>query len=584
MMPGMSSNNSRAFGQAGRVQGLNERKGYTLEAVSIRELAKRQATLARQLRPVRMAEIDLSFPYRAQLEEFQNKLHLPSVQDVLAEHTKDDKGKDQPAFRFLGLKVQRRVLDSTGAPVTEYQDIDLAAAYRPWLVLTGKRFEPEDPRYLAVSFPGLVMKRFLQFHHTPGGTPGRPGEPAKDDQDNHYKAVADKLTHLTEALAELAGREPTEIAAPPEQFNPEGFDPFNSASEQETNNRGPGMMGMGPRGPGSPQMGSGAFTGPRGPGAGGTGTGLEDVMSPGGRTGRGGNPAQAGLAVPKYCLVRLIDLTIEPGTTYQYRVQVRMANPNYHRRDVADPSWAEKPELTSDKWYEVPQKVAVPDEIHYYAVDQKELEGRSYKGPNPEEIDRGRQTVIQIQKWLGATIISSMGTKDPLMIGEWAVADRIPVYRGEYVDRNVKIELPVWSAPHNDWVIPTDSTGRRQKVPGIPISFSHDRPDGLETVLVDFEGGKQVYEHVASRTEDEVKRVPIEDACETEVLLLTPEGRLLGHETSRDAHDPEREKERQEVQKRVERIKKEQAATPAGQPGNPFGQQGGTGKGPGGSQ
>jgi hypothetical protein len=52
--------------------------------------------------------------------------------------------------------------------------------------------------------------------------------------------------------------------------------------------------------------------------------------------------------IPDYCLLRVIDVTVQPGKVYQYRLRVRMANPNYGRKDVAAPELARDRELCSE--------------------------------------------------------------------------------------------------------------------------------------------------------------------------------------------------------------------------------------------
>src|SRR5262249_15040718 len=50
--------------------------------------------------------------------------------------------------------------------------------------------------------------------------------------------------------------------------------------------------------------------------------------------------------LPEYCLVRLIDENVQAGFSYQYRIQVKMLNPSFKRRDlVAYDSLADKPEI-----------------------------------------------------------------------------------------------------------------------------------------------------------------------------------------------------------------------------------------------
>src|SRR5207244_2008491 len=49
--------------------------------------------------------------------------------------------------------------------------------------------------------------------------------------------------------------------------------------------------------------------------------------------------------LPDHCLVRVVDVDVHPGHTYEYRLKVRMANPNYKRRDTASPAYGTKLEL-----------------------------------------------------------------------------------------------------------------------------------------------------------------------------------------------------------------------------------------------
>jgi hypothetical protein len=76
------------------------------------ELAKLhpRASLAVKPWPVWMAGITASFPYKAQLEEFQQKLQKAGINDVLAEEAleADDQKPTPKAFRFLGVNLERR--------------------------------------------------------------------------------------------------------------------------------------------------------------------------------------------------------------------------------------------------------------------------------------------------------------------------------------------------------------------------------------------------------------------------------------------------------------------------------------------
>jgi hypothetical protein len=56
-------------------------------------------------------------------------------------------------------------------------------------------------------------------------------------------------------------------------------------------------------------------------------------------------PAAPPAFVPDHCLLRVIDVTVQPGKVYPYRLRVRMANPNYGRQDVAAPELARDREI-----------------------------------------------------------------------------------------------------------------------------------------------------------------------------------------------------------------------------------------------
>jgi hypothetical protein len=530
--PGSMPGSRNPFsGQPAQVSGLND-KGRKFEPVPVKltELAKHQDYIpARQLQPLRLAEIVGSFPLRDQIEEFRIKLGLNSASDVLALTVPGKDGKSsERAFRFMGVRVQRRTLDPSGKPSPEgYQELDLAGAFKPWLVVSGKRYEAEDPALMQIRWPGLVMDKLLQFRNKQDPTTK---ENTADDLDNHYPDLEKKVAKLVETLNSLKTTETVELLTPP-QFDPTGWDPFNAGSSLEP----PKPSAIAPKPP------------------------TTDGAKP------GATPAK-GAVTTSHCLVRVFDPTIEPGKTYQYRLQVRMANPLFgHSELAANPDWANEEELKTDNWFEVPETVSIPPELAYYAVDQKELDGSRYKGPNPYGPGKD-ETTLQIHRWLDTVVIKGMGNT-ALQIGEWAVADRVVVARGEYVDRVVHIELPVWSYTHNDFVLATDSESRRQAKHGFNVPFSHSLPNKYETILIDFDGGRQIYKQALKKADDDsVDEKQISDNSAIDVLLMDPYGRLLGHNSALDTEDPDRESRRKQVQARVERVKESSGSPDAKKP------------------
>lgn len=198
----------------GNVIGADEKPEYETTIVKLTNLDP-NAHLARQLRPVRMAIIAGSFPYKAQLEEFKNKLHKSSIQEVLDEGIDEGKGT-VAAFRFLGVKVERKEVDANGKDLSKWVELPLKESYSLWLLNSGLPFEPDDPKYdLVKPDDGLVMPRLREFREespqNPAGMmapgmmpPGFPGanvtreEPRKSG-DSTYPDPEGKLQKIGRA-------------------------------------------------------------------------------------------------------------------------------------------------------------------------------------------------------------------------------------------------------------------------------------------------------------------------------------------------------------------------------------------------
>jgi hypothetical protein len=295
---------------------------YDLRMLNPKELAQRpNVRLARRPFPIRMVLIAGSFPYKKQIEEFRTKLGLPSSAAVLSEAIGDGKEK-QPAFRFLGVNVQRRTLDVSGRPKTEYRKLDVEGEYKLWLMNCGQPFQAEEPGVAKVRVPGLFMHRFRLF----GG-----GRPAYPPLEKRLKLLQQSIKALPDAPAE--GR----------------FGPFAPSDRRRKPSEAP--------------------------------------------------------ALPEYCLLRVLDLDIKPNTIYQYRLQVRMANPNYGRKDV-DKATAECKELLSD-WLEVPGALALSPEHVYYVVDEKTLNKRDNPSKDDPRWEMWDQKPTLGSKWSSNSIVGS---------------------------------------------------------------------------------------------------------------------------------------------------------------------------------
>jgi hypothetical protein len=327
-----------------------------------------------------------------------------------------------------------------------------------------------------------------------------------------YPDVAEKLPKLQKTIASLEGKDVKNVAAPQKFRKPTGIDPFDP-NPMATN---------------------------------------DDANADGGNN-KPGEDVNQGSTIPEYCMMRLIDLTIEPGKLYRYRIKVRMANPNYSRTDVASAAYKDKKDLVSDDWYEIDQTVKVPEETIYYVVDQTKLS--TDRGDIPPSAsarfkpwkDRppADTVVMQFQRWIDST---PLGPKDPdpVSVGDWAIAERVFVARGEFVGRKVKVDIPIWKSSQNAFVLPTAEENYKKKnrgtVPtGIDVNFGQDNSEN-ETILIDFEGGRTSH----GKTTDDSR---------IEVLMLSPEGKLQVRTSVEDAENKVRKETRDAVIKRIEDIR-----------------------------
>jgi hypothetical protein len=229
--------------------------------------------------------------------------------------------------------------------------------------------------------------------------------------------------------------------------------------------------------------------------------------------------------------VRFIDPGVEPGKSYQYVIQVRLANPNHGKKDlVAYADLATKfPEIASPPVWT--STIDIPHEHFLYAVDQHTLDEwekpQPKKGPppTPEKYRVAKdQTVFQIHQWtkMGRDIKRN---GFPYTIGDWAIAERVLVRRGEAIGEKAFVQVPFWNKDKDTFEIPPKMNDpfvkKGDTIPGLLMDF---KEDGQRPVLVDFAGGKR---YKANNT--------LEEETAVEALILTPDGKLTVLNSRADA-------------------------------------------------
>lgn len=587
-LPGMFGGGGRGGMPGGIFGGIGDtqKKDLPMAFLDTPKAIESNSRLVDQLLPLRMAIIGASFPYKEQLDEFQARLRLNSVEEVLQETTSeaDETSQSLPGFRFLGVDVERLTLDADGKVVAT-TEIDMKKTLTPLIMVNGKRFKPEDPKLEAVSFPGLYVGLFEQFKGVEGyrvalhdkkkeATPAPAGGALSagadaQEEGSDYPRIEEQLPALQETLNKLDPSKKKVVARPNDLFNHKAWDPFNPNDRGDSQAGGMAPGGLMPGGPGPGDAAGGTGMGMKGGAKGGFNWLRGGGMFPGGKTPPGGTPGEFNLtaddvAYPDHCLIRLVDVTVEPGKTYQYRLRVRMGNPNFGRKDVASPAYATEKELKSD-WFTIPQKVTVPPEVDFYAVDQKEFDAadpslqprdrRPYKGINANATARKNQTVLQIHRWIQTLPVGS----EKFPVGDWAIAERVFVYRGEYAGVEAKVEVPFWKYPVEAFAFITDPKYKNSRTKDlIEVSFRDTRPAGTETMLVDFDGGTVTYEKPAPKREDDERPQrgqTVTAKAATEVIFLTPDGKLAVHNTVEDARDADRVERHKAWREWIEEVK-----------------------------
>ncbi|VTT97190.1 Uncharacterized protein OS=Singulisphaera acidiphila (strain ATCC BAA-1392 / DSM 18658 / VKM B-2454 / MOB10) GN=Sinac_5121 PE=4 SV=1 [Gemmataceae bacterium] len=264
-------------------------------------------------------------------------------------------------------------------------------------------------------------------------------------------------------------------------------------------------------------------------------------------------------------LLRFIDVDVKPGYTYEYRVRLRMINPNHDRfKEVAIPQYAKVKEVFSP-WAQIADAITVPTESYLYAIDpaafRKKVEEEYGKERDLKERLQAKdnQVVVEMASWLEQVRTDAGGNREP--VGAWVVAD-MPVGRGEYVGRKQYIKLPLWSSKDNQYVLRevADRTIIGKKDINLPRGWLVDFT--TKSVLVDFEGGKVV-------TKSPVTGKSVTEDVAAEMLIVRPDGKLFVKNSLTDEVDENRRKIIGDWDKWIS-VVQQRRATPTTGAENPF--------------
>lgn len=545
------------------------------------EIQEKGLPLAETVYPARMLLVHALFPLKEQLEEIKTALRLDTIQQAIAESS--DRGQPGPVFD--GFEVQRQTTFPDGTK-SEWAQYDHEYEYASKIRTRMWASQPDT------GFLTYFLRPYQQKLAAP--------LPQLADQLGTYPNL--RIPQILEAEKKMreAGKQPITPTEWEERFKVKPGGEFNPYAPLGAAGYGAGAGASGAAMPGGavpPRGGSAAPPGgqfPPGSAAppGGAIPPGASAQAPGSFSSPGGDPTRPGVTgtlqsttgpESDYLLLRFIDPDVLPGHAYQYRIRVKMKNPNYKKPTlVARPDDAGVETLTG-MWASLGEVVRVPAESYLFAGDPAKyvehvdaLADRYGKEPalknlmDERAVQEGRKAVVQVQQWTQQIRLDSGTKTEP--VGTWVVSD-LAVSPGEYIGKRQLVELPLWSAGLGNYVLRELTSGvkvwgvrdQRNQPKGWPVNFK------TLSVLVDFDGGK-----VKTRVNDR----EVTDDANTELLILRPDGKMLVRNSAADAEDEARKERTAKWDDWLKRVRERKGTATAGNPSDPnFGRPGGSSPG-----
>lgn len=525
--------------------------------------------------PTRMVVVTAVFPMRKQVEEFQQALRMSSQREMFKTQREDlprvlginvmkyeivnKKRVDEKGEILLGVLWNSKEKNLTKGKALDdllriaFYDEETpellkehiwAGLTTPWPKLGNAQYPKFKFDGFEIDFPEAMPKRDVADSGKKGGGeielfPNKrprdkmkpPGEEMKPGHIDHVEKpmkVVDVRTAYPLLAARLFPVEPKDgdpkSVSPYNIFHVLGYDPAAKNLPEKMPRPAPGEMPGRVGRPGKEQLGGDRFFSaweinpPK----------EEEVVAPDGK--KVEDLAKA--AYPKWdrdALVRFVDPGAVPGKTYEYDIQVRMANPNFGKdaAEIAFADLARFEELPPSDWVTT-KPITIPSEYRLYAIDEQPAPDPTLifdpKKPTPksdfvaakEYKEHQDKTTFQIHQWIeDARDPDNAGPK--FVIGDWAIAERIWVRRGETIGHQALVKVPNWQKKYESFEMRTfkEAVPGKKDVtkPGFKMDFKSEteRP-----ILIDFTGGK--------RWKADNK---LEEESAVDALVLSSDGKLL---------------------------------------------------------
>jgi hypothetical protein len=439
--------------------------------------------LAETLYPVRMVMVTATFPFRQQLEEFRRALKKRTLDELFLMFN-----NNEATWEFKNFDIQRRVLYPNGMEKTPWQDYDkeLNSKFAAYFAVAADydKEEADFYKYEGILNKGLMMVRpqLERGQYPKVDIASIKSAIAKLDKESQGEQVKRPLSDLSRKL-QKKGLNPYDV-----------YNPLLSEEEEEANKQPAAEKPASDSSEKKPE--------------------------------KKDNDAESEMLLPETALVRFMDVTVEPGFVYQYRIKVKMANPNFHQNNLAYQSLRDLKEIEASEWTSVPP-VLVPYDVTYYAMDEK-----------PDA--RGDRTKMEVHRWIDRLLKDPQNVNTETRVGDWSIATNVPVHRGEYNGRTELVEVPVWNVEKEDFELAVNPKNKLERK--LPVDFTARTRRSLDpALLVDFQGGKDIHDRLEYRTpENKPKTTLVTDTVPVQLLILTPEGKLVVHSQHEDSNNEER--------------------------------------------
>jgi hypothetical protein len=248
-------------------------------------------------------------------------------------------------------------------------------------------------------------------------------------------------------------------------------------------------------------------------------------------------------------LVRFIDVDMEPGI-YQYRIKVRMANPNFGQPpELLQHSGLAGPKELHSDWVETQRFLVPVEDFQFYITNQENPKNFVSKMRGVETKHSDKMVPFQVQRFVDKLEQGGKGGTQEYFVADWVIAERLLVARGEPIGHKAEVEVAVWKHLNSMWEVngvhfPKSFNANKERPPQAKALLVDFRPEP-PVLLLDFIGGKHKYKGVGKDFEDD---------SGIEALVLMPDMTMQLRKAREDANNEVAQQHYEEWKARLEQL------------------------------